>query len=149
MKWPLAIHTRHTRAPPTHDFRVCKVMDIPEYLKLALIKVRRNAQPLVLCVHVGKAGSDPSGAGGGACWSCATSCRRDSVGFNVGLCCICVIGVLKPALSVLTRSLPPRQEIGVTHMRVVEGLTSRLQLEGMAARMCKAANDAKNASLAQ
>jgi hypothetical protein len=33
----------------------------------------------------------------------------------------------------------PFQEIGVTHMRVVEGLTSKLQLDGLLARLCKVA----------
>ena len=95
----------------TTFFRVVKLSpELPEFLKLEFIRVR---QPPRCC--------SPTATAFSACL------REDAL----HPCCTNSQG-----LQVL-RHRPDMQEVGFCHMRIEDGVNSRLQLSGLLAKLCK------------
>lgn len=82
----------------------------------------KHARPLMCCICV-------------MCSTCVC---------NKLVCSICVCNKLFIGCVATLFLWHTLQEIGFTHMRVVEGIVSQLQLDGLLARMCQAASSRAN-----
>ncbi len=103
-------------------FRIVRNADLQEWIKLEYIKVRLWGRPARAAYMLG------------ACPHSYLSCRRNHV-----LCYRCAVSrpLWRFCSAIVRHSRVPPQEIGFCHIRISDGVNSRLQLSGLLAKLCK------------